>query len=742
MNLVAKLFQSRRKKLLALLEEKKYSSLSVDDLERLEVLLEGRKYRVSYYIWLAHAWFEQNRYDETLRVVGKGLKRDPWNIHLLRRKAYTFRRQGNLLGATMAFKSALSCSPGDINLAFHLIDASTRAGIPSLLEEAYAHALPSFQDWKIYDQISYLNFLQKSGDLVEWMRRFEFILKSSGEEGIGDLLYAAIVRFEQRLKLPADAATLVSAWMLYDRRFQLRLGDVELLIRRLLKCGDMSLMDRLEERILEYGSASPLLLFVASIRFPAACGVDALDALKRLEPGDLEANLFPFFERELIIWYGKQLTQLPKQWSPRFPIYESLWSMQIQQNAFQQLADQIEIRLDEQSINLADYRETFVCLERRFEDTDQKIRTLEEKVLAVKADLESSMGAESKLVNEQFEEVSKSLREGFGDVESIRAELKQANEDRYQELIALGEKIHVVKSELEASIGMESKQLKEQVEKISKSLRRSIKGLQDAKAETIDYFHKRMNRTDVILANKGDLKLASPNWQPSKAKGLIGKWPDFIVVGGAKCGSTAIRENLRKHEKIDIPYEETHFFDRNYAFGLDWYRSLFKGRVCGEHTALYLYDPVALARIKKWVPDVKIIVSVRNPVDRMISEFKMLLYRNPEKRDITLEEAIKKYPRLLDRGKYVIWFEYLLMHFSREQIHIVSQEQMSEDTKTVIHGVLKFVGVKPSRKKYARYLENQVDFEIDATTREKWDNYFRPFNERFEDLVGRKFHWE
>lgn len=385
MSFVDRLFLGRSKNLLALLEEKKYSSLSVDDLERLEAFLDGRKYRVSYYIWLAHAWFDRSRYDETLRVVDKGLKRDPCNIHLLRRKGYTFRRQGDLLGATMAFKSALAGSPGDFNLAFHLIDVSTRAGMPSLLEEAYTHALPSFQDWKLDDQIGYLNFLQKTGDLVEWMRRFEFILNSSGEEPVGDFLYAAIVRFEQRLKLPDDAAALVSVWMLYDRRYRLRLGDVELLVRRILACGDISLMDRLEKRILEYGSESPLLLFVGSIRFPEVCSVNALDALQRLEPGDLEKNLFPVFEQELIIRYGKQLIQLPEQWRSRFPIYESLWSMQIQQYAFQQLADQIGIRLDEQNINLTEYRETSDCLRREVEDTDQKIGTLEEKVLAVKA---------------------------------------------------------------------------------------------------------------------------------------------------------------------------------------------------------------------------------------------------------------------------------------------------------------------------------------------------------------------
>lgn len=742
MSFVGRLFRGRRKNLLALLEEKKYSSLSVDDLERLEVILGARKYRVSYYIWLAHAWFERSKYDETLRVVDKGLKQDPWNIHLLRRKGYTFRRQGNLLGATMAFKSALAGSPGDIKLAFHLIDASTRAGIPSLLEEAYTHALPSFQDWKLDDQIGYLNFLQKTGDLVEWMRRFEFILSSSGEEPVGDFLSAAIVRFQQHLKLPADAAVLVSAWMLYDRRYRLRLGDVELLVKRILACGDTSLMGRLEKRILEYGSESPLLLFVGSVLFPEVCSVNALDALKRLEPGDLDANLFPFFERELIIRYGKQVTQLPERWRPHFPIYESLWSMQIQQYAFQQVADQIEIRLNELSVNLTDYRETSDYSRRKIEDTDQKIGTLEEKLLFVKAELESSMGAESKLVREEVEKVSKSLREGLKNVESIRTEFKQASEDWHRQLKFVDEKAHDIKSELEDCIGSESKQLKEQVEKISKSLRRSLKNLQNAKAETVDYFHKRMNRTDVILANKGDLKLASPNWQPPKSKGLAGKWPDFLVVGGAKCGSTAIRENLRMHNRIEIPYEETHFFDRNYAFGLDWYRSLFKGSICGEHTALYLYDPVALARIKRWIPDVKIIVSVRNPVDRMISEYKMLLCRNPEKRGITLDEAVKKYPRLLDRGKYVIWFEYLLMHFPREQIHIVSQEQMSEDTKTVIQGILKFIGVKPSRTSYSRYLESQLDFEIDDAARAKWEEYFRPFNERFKDLVDRKFNWE
>lgn len=121
-----------------------------------------------------------------------------------------------------------------------------------------------------------------------------------------------------------------------------------------------------------------------------------------------------------------------------------------------------------------------------------------------------------------------------------------------------------------------------------------------------------------------------------------GPLPTFIVVGVMKAGTTSLAANLRAHPQVFMPKKELHFFDKHFDEGVPWYREQFKkgrGRVCGEKTPRYMTRKVFMERLHQTVPDAKIIVLLRDPVARVISQINHEIQRGrlPEPEAITLD---------------------------------------------------------------------------------------------------------
>mgnify|MGYP006439820863 CR=1 FL=1 len=130
--------------------------------------------------------------------------------------------------------------------------------------------------------------------------------------------------------------------------------------------------------------------------------------------------------------------------------------------------------------------------------------------------------------------------------------------------------------------------------------------------------------------------------------------PNFIIVGAQKAGTTSLFRYLTSHPQIKAPFKtkEIHFFDGglesedNYKKGLKWYKSHFPlkskmyNKLTYEASPLYLFHPCAPKRIKKDIPDVKIIILLRNPVERSISHYFHELRKGRER--LTVDEAFRK----------------------------------------------------------------------------------------------------
>jgi len=123
----------------------------------------------------------------------------------------------------------------------------------------------------------------------------------------------------------------------------------------------------------------------------------------------------------------------------------------------------------------------------------------------------------------------------------------------------------------------------------------------------------------------------------------VGGEPDFIIVGVQKGGTTSLYNYMIQHPLISSARrKEVHFFDSNYYKGMDWYKAHFccdaskvNEGITGEASPYYIFHPYALDRIKAAFPDMKIIVMLRDPVDRCYSQYRHNVRRGRETRKIS-----------------------------------------------------------------------------------------------------------
>lgn len=186
--------------------------------------------------------------------------------------------------------------------------------------------------------------------------------------------------------------------------------------------------------------------------------------------------------------------------------------------------------------------------------------------------------------------------------------------------------------------------------------------------------------------------------------------PNFLYIGASKAGSSWIYECLREHPEVFVPEaKDLQFFDRYYDKGLDWYLSYFKGKekfeARGELSHDYfLFDGVA-DKIKKDLGNIKFIVSLREPMDKMISSYKYAKSTYlPEK--ISFDEffwnedsiQISKYRDHNMRKESALYYENLKPFFnifSENSILILFFDELKANPASFIKKIYSFLDVNP-----------------------------------------------
>ena len=255
--------------------------------------------------------------------------------------------------------------------------------------------------------------------------------------------------------------------------------------------------------------------------------------------------------------------------------------------------------------------------------------------------------------------------------------------------------------------------------------------------------------------------------------------PDFFIIGAARCGTTSLYKYLTEHPSVIEPLrKETHYFELFYNQGYRWYKLFFPSIfyklyhkyylkipfITGEASADYIFHPLVPKRIISLYPKAKIIILLRNPVDRAYSYYSLNLSRKIEKESFEkvieresnlLKKEIdkmrededyfsKKYYRFsyLTSGIYINQINLWKRYFPDNQILIINSEDFFKDPQNILNMVFSFLGLKDFKlNKYYKYNYGNTS-KMNKKTRQCLIQFYKPFNERLYKNIKRVFDWD
>jgi len=255
--------------------------------------------------------------------------------------------------------------------------------------------------------------------------------------------------------------------------------------------------------------------------------------------------------------------------------------------------------------------------------------------------------------------------------------------------------------------------------------------------------------------------------------------PGFLIVGAQRCGTTSMYRTLSQHPAIlkAVLHKGVHYFDTGYDHGLAWYQGHFPLRAHAalarratgevpltfESSPYYMFHPLAAERISRDLPGVKLLVLVRDPVERAYSAHAHELARGfetePFERALELEdqrlageaERIISQPEYLSyshqhhayltRGIYSDQLERLDQLVGRDRVHVVDSGRFFTDPEPVYDGVLEFLGLRRHGYPVFERHNARPRSPMPETLRATLNDRFLPSDERLTRWLGQPPSW-
>jgi len=259
--------------------------------------------------------------------------------------------------------------------------------------------------------------------------------------------------------------------------------------------------------------------------------------------------------------------------------------------------------------------------------------------------------------------------------------------------------------------------------------------------------------------------------------------PDFIIVGAQKSGTSSLYKYLLSHPNVMGVHgyrpdgrttwgKEIHYFDDNFDKPEWWYRFHFpleahlakRSAITGEASPQYLYHPHVPERIASMVPKAKIVICLRNPVDRAVSSYWHYVRKGIE--DLSMRQAFEnekeriridkirlskdefyfgykhKHLSYLDKGIYADQVKRYLDHFDRSRVLILRAERLFDETQFAVNEVISFLELEHRQLDVSRkYNTGSYRSEIEADVRARLEEYYKPHNERLFELLEVESAW-
>ena len=251
--------------------------------------------------------------------------------------------------------------------------------------------------------------------------------------------------------------------------------------------------------------------------------------------------------------------------------------------------------------------------------------------------------------------------------------------------------------------------------------------------------------------------------------------PRFIIIGAQRCGTTSLYSYLAEHPQIiGAAQKELHFFDIHFARGVDWYWRQFppgvrlpSTTITGEASPYYLFHPLAAQRMATVLPAVKLLVLLRNPVDRAFSHYRHEVRRGKEtlsfeaalaaeenrlrgeaekiRGDTSYRSTAHQWHSYRSRGCYMDQLADWLPFFPGERFLILISEQFYHDPSSTLQKVTDFLELPALPRRVARAYEkhNLAGPErMDATIRGELVAFYRSHNARLADFLQIDLGWD
>lgn len=187
--------------------------------------------------------------------------------------------------------------------------------------------------------------------------------------------------------------------------------------------------------------------------------------------------------------------------------------------------------------------------------------------------------------------------------------------------------------------------------------------------------------------------------------------PNFLYLGGDKCGSTWIYYILDKHPNVTLARaKELFYFDKFYQKGSGWYNSQFPvntdalrvGEICHD----YLYSEEALQRIAQDMSDDStFLITVRDPIDRTVSHYKYL--RKIGRTDASFADALSSQPQIIEHSMFGKYVALAIKHLGAQRVSVLQFETLKKDPTEFGRSLSKALGLPfdPSLPYHDRILE-------------------------------------
>jgi hypothetical protein len=290
--------------------------------------------------------------------------------------------------------------------------------------------------------------------------------------------------------------------------------------------------------------------------------------------------------------------------------------------------------------------------------------------------------------------------------------------------------------------------------------------------------HRRLSARGVI---SGPLYQAAGRayLQLGEATAGLRLLPTFMMIGASRCGTTSLFRTLREHPQVlRAPFHKgVNYFDLNYYRGMRWYQGHFPvaevarrrtarqgGPAAFEASGYYLYHPFALERLAHDLPGTKLVVMLRDPVERAFSAWKHESARGFEhesferalelederlagevdrmRGDIRYESVPHRHHSYRHRGHYAEQLERAFALFPPEQVHVVSSEAYFERPAREYLKLLSFLGLRHHEQARFRHANARPSQSMPVPTRQMLTEYYAPHDERLAKLLDSPLPWQ